>query len=89
MGNIDNKDLKKKSELGVASLVLGIVSIVFAIFWYITLPCGILAIIFGKKAINRVGSKLGKAGLILGIIGLVIFGLIYLSFIGIIIVANF
>ena len=89
MENIENKDLKKKSELGVASLVLGIISIVFAIFWYITLPCGILAIIFGKKSINRVGSKLGKAGLILGIIGLAIFTLIYLSFIGLIIVANF
>lgn len=89
MENMDNKDLKKKSELGVSSLVLGIISIVFAVLWYISLPCGVLAIIFGKKAINRVGSKLGKAGLILGIIGLVIFGLIYLSFIGIIIVANF
>lgn len=88
MENIENKDLKKKSELGVASLVLGIISIVFAIFWYITLPCSILAIVFGKKSINRVGSKLGKAGLILGIIGLVLFGLIYLSFIGLIIVAN-
>ncbi len=89
MENIDSKDLKKKSELGVTSLVLGIISIVFSIFWYMTLPCGILAIIFGKKAINRVGSKLGKAGLILGIIGLAIFTLIYLSFIGLIIVANF
>ena len=84
----DNNELKRKSGFGVASLVLGIVSIVFAIFWYISLPCGILAIIFGKKGINKVGSKLGKAGLILGIIGLVLFGLIYISFIGIIIVAN-
>ena len=88
MENVDNKDLKKKSSLGVSSLVLGILSIVFAIFWYISLPCGILAIIFGKKSINRVGSKIGKAGLILGIIGLALFTFIYLSFIGIIIVAN-
>ena len=84
----EKNELKKKSSLGVSSLVLGILSIVFAIFWYISLPCGILAIIFGKKAINKVGSKIGKAGLILGIIGLALFTFIYLSFIGIIIVAN-
>lgn len=86
---MENNELKKNSEFGVTSLVLGILSIVFSLFWYITLPTGILAIIFGKKSINRVGSKLGKAGLITGIIGLALFALIYLSMILIIIVSNY
>ena len=70
---------KKHSAKPTASLVLGILSIVFVLFWYITLPCGILAVIFGSKASRKLGNKLGKAGLILGIIGLSLFTLIYVS----------
>ena len=32
-----------KSVMHIVSLVLGIISIVTALFWYITLPTGILA----------------------------------------------
>ena len=70
---------KAHSSSGVASLVLGIISILTSLFWYITLPTGILAIIFGTKSIKKVGSKLGKAGLITGIIGLSLFAFIYIS----------
>ena len=77
-----------KSSLPVASLVLGIISIVTALFWYITLPTGIIAIVFGVKSIKRFGSKLGKAGLITGIVGLSLFLFIYISFAAILILAN-
>ena len=70
---------KNKSGMPVASLTLGIVSIVLSTFWYISLPAGILAIVFGAKYIKKMGSKLGKAGMILGIIGLSILLLIYVS----------
>ena len=70
---------KKTSAMPSASLVLGIISIVFSLFWYMSLPTGILAIIFGAKSIRKFGSKLGKAGLITGIIGLSLFALIYIS----------
>lgn len=79
---------KKKSSLSVASLVLGIISVLTTLFWFITLPTGILAIIFGVKGIRRVGSKLAKAGFILGIIGLSIFALIYISIILIILLST-
>lgn len=72
---------KGKSSIGIAGFVLGIISILSALFWYITLPTGILAIIFGAKSIKKIGSKLGKAGLIMGIIGLSIFAFIYISII--------
>ena len=75
---MDNKDLKKTSALGEVSLVLGIISILSALFWYITIPTSVLAIIFGKKAVNKFASKLGKAGLITGIIGISLFAFIYL-----------
>ena len=79
---------KNKSAMTVASLVLGIISILTAFFWYITLPTGVLAIVFGTKTIRKFGSKLGKAGLITGIVGVSLFAFIYLSFIAIIILEN-
>lgn len=85
----EKNELKNKSSMGIAALTLGIISVVSAIFWYISLPTGILAIIFGKKAINKVGSKIGKAGFILGIIGLSLFAFIYLSAIAIILINNY
>ena len=61
---------ENKNVMHICSLVLGIISIVFALFWYIALPTGILSIIFGVKSARRTGSKIGKAGMITGIIGL-------------------
>lgn len=86
---MNENESKKKSSFSVASLTLGIISIISALFWYITLPTGILAIIFGRKAISKVGSKLGKAGFILGIVGLSLFAFIYLSLISLIIISNY
>lgn len=79
---------KMKSGMPVASLTLGIISIVTALFWYITLPTGILAIIFGAKSAKKLGSKLGKAGLITGIVGLAMFAFIYIGLIFLIILSN-
>ena len=70
---------RKKSAAAVSSLVLGIISIVFALFYYISLPTGILAIIFGARSAKRTGSKIGKSGLITGIIGLSICLFLYIS----------
>lgn len=86
---MNENEAKKKSSLSVASLTLGIISVVSALFWYITIPTGILAIIFGRKSISKVGSKLGKAGFILGIVGLSIFAFIYLSLISLMLISNY
>lgn len=86
---MNENEIKNKSSLGVASLTLGIISVISTLFWYITVPTGILSIVLGRKAITKVGSKLGKAGLILGIVGLSIFTFIYLSLIALILIENF
>lgn len=79
---------KKNSGMHIASFVLGIISILTALFWYITLPAGVLSIIFGVKSSKRTGSKLAKSGMILGIIGLSIFTFIYVSMMIIIVIHN-
>ena len=76
------------SAMRISALVLGILSIVFNFFWYISLPTGILAIVFGTKSIKRTGSKLGKAGLITGIVGVALCIFTYVSLTLIIILSN-
>lgn len=72
---------KNKSAMAIASLPLGIISIVFSFFWYISVPTSIIAIIFGTKTIKRLGSKIGKAGLVTGIVGISICAFWYISII--------
>ena len=74
---VEVKD-KNKSAMAIASLPLGIISIITNLFWYLSLPTGILAIIFGAKTTRRLGSKIGKAGLITGIVGLSLCVFIYI-----------
>lgn len=88
MENNKKETKLKNSGMHIASFVLGIISIFTALFWYITLPTGVLAVIFGVKASKRTGSKLAKTGMILGIIGLSIFAFIYISMIILIILNN-
>lgn len=70
---------KNKSVMNIASLVLGIISILTSLFWYITLPTGILAIVLGVKSSKITGTKIGKAGMVTGIIGLSLFAFIYIG----------
>ena len=82
------ENVKEKSGMPVASLVLGIISIVTNLFWYMFIPTGILAIIFGAKSAKKMGSKLGKAGLIMGIIGISLGVFVYVGLTILIILAN-
>lgn len=82
------KNDKNKYVMHIAALVLGIISILTASFWYIVLPTGVLAIVFGVKSAKRTGSKIGKAGMITGIVGLSLFAFIYGSLILILLLEN-
>lgn len=73
--------------LAVASLVLGITSIIFSWWGLLTLAQVVLAIIFGAIGISRAnagasGKGQAVAGLILGCIGLVIYFFIGLFSLG-------
>lgn len=70
---------KEKKGFCIASMVLGIVALVFFCIWYISIPCGILAIIFGILGIKTINKGMAIAGLITGSIGLVISTLILIA----------
>jgi hypothetical protein len=72
---------KNNKVAPVASLVLGIISILSFLFYYISIPTSILAICFGVHARRNTGSKLGLTGVILGIVGITMCVFIYILFI--------
>lgn len=59
--------------MAIASMVLGIVGLVLFCIWYLSIPCGVIAIILGILH-NKKGEKSGMAtaGLVLGIIAIVL-----------------
>ena len=65
----------QSSGMAIASLVLGIISLFICLSW-VAAACGVLAIIFGLIAMNKVkagtggGGGMAKAGFIMGCIGL-------------------
>ena len=82
------EETKKGVASSISSLVLGIISILSGLFYYISLPTGILAIVLGAISIRKSGNKLGKTGMITGIVGTSLCAFIYISMVVIIILAN-
>ncbi len=69
---------QESKGLSIASMVLGIISVVLFCIWYISIPCAILAIIFGVVGMKKDGKGMAIAGLVLGIVALAILLMIYL-----------
>lgn len=67
----------KINGFNIASLVLGIVSIVLWCMWFISIPCSILALIFGILGIKKQGKGMAIAGIITGAISLVIWVVLF------------
>ena len=75
--NVKTEEPKQeKKGFCIESLVLGIITLIFFCLWYISIPCGILAIIFGIIGLKSTSRGMAIAGLITGSIGLVISALI-------------
>ena len=79
---------RKSPVLNISGFVCGIISIITSLFYYISIPTGIISIICSAKGIKKSGSRLAKAGLVLGIVGLSICTLIYILFVTIIVLGN-
>lgn len=61
--------METENKFATSALTLGILSIIFFVFFYISIPTGVLAIVFGSKAIRNTKKRSGKAGFVTGIIG--------------------
>lgn len=81
---IENKETEvinneKTPGLSVASMVLGIVSIVTWCAWFISIPCSILALIFGILGVKKPGKGMAITGIVTGSIVLAIWVLVFLG----------
>jgi len=70
--NTENQIENKTSGLTIASLVLGIVSLVLWCIWYISIPCAILALVFGIIGVKKKGKGMAIAGIATSAISLTI-----------------
>lgn len=76
---VQEESKKDKKGFSIAALVLGIISAVLFCLWYISIPCGILAIIFGILGIKSSKKGMSIAGLVTGAIGLVVSIIIFFT----------
>lgn len=77
LDNNEKNDGKiKSSGKTIAGFVLSICGLLLPAFWYISVPCGILAIRWGSKGMKN-KEKLSTPSLVLGIIEIVLTVLIY------------
>lgn len=62
----------EQKGMSIASLILGIISLVLFCFWYLSLPCAIIAIILGVMGRKKGGKGMATAGIVLGAIAIVL-----------------
>ena len=77
--NVEVKETveKPKTErkgFNITSMILGIIALVCCCWWYVAIPCSIIAIIFAIAGKHDAGKGMGTAGLVLGIVALGLWG---------------
>lgn len=70
--NISDTNITSRKGFSIASLILGIISLLTFCFIPLSILCGILSIIFGFIGLFRGGKGLGIAGLITGFLGMIL-----------------
>ena len=68
----NSTETTERKGFNVTSLILGIISLVSFCAWYISLPTGIIAIIFSIAGRKDAGRGMGVAGMVMGIIGVIL-----------------
>ncbi len=68
---------KDRKGLAIASMVLGIVALVLFCVWYISIPCAILALVFGIISLKSSKRGMAIAGISTGSVGFVLMILLY------------
>jgi hypothetical protein len=84
-----NLQAPAKTPQNTIALTCGILSILACTLLYLSIPLGVAAIILGYKGAKLSGARTARAGLVLGIIGIVLTSVIYLGALGIVLTQLF
>ncbi len=76
--NTNNNGVVERKGFNITSMILGIVSVVLFCFWYVSVPCSIIAIIFSIAGRKDAGRGMGIAGMVLGIIAIALWVLLFI-----------
>lgn len=71
--------VNERKGFNITSMILGIIAVVCVCWWYVSIPCSIIAIIFAIAGKHDAGKGMGTAGLILGIVALALYVLMVLG----------
>ena len=74
-----NAPKSERKGFNITSMILGIISVVCFCWWYVSVPCAIIAIIFSVAGKKDAGKGMGTAGMILGIIALALYVLMLIG----------
>ena len=61
-----------KKGFSIAALVLGIIALILCCIWYVSIPCGIIALILGIIGLKSSKRGMSIAGIITGVIGMIL-----------------
>ena len=68
-----------KKGFAIAALVLGIIAIVLCCIWYVSIPCGIIALILGILGRKTNKKGMSTAGIVTGVIGMILCIVLYVG----------
>ena len=74
-----NSPVTERKGFNITSMILGIIAVACFCWWYVSIPCAIIAIIFSVAGKKDAGKGMGTAGLVLGIIALGLYVLMVLG----------
>lgn len=67
-----NQQPTNKQGLAIAALVAGIISILTALIWFVSIPLAVVAVIFGALSTKSAKRGMAIAGIVTGSIGVVL-----------------
>lgn len=78
-----------KKGFSIAALVLGIIALVLCCIWYVSIPCGIIALILGIIGLKSSKRGMSIAGIITGVIGIVLTAVVAINLLSFITSSSF
>ena len=82
MSEINEKQVieeNKVSGLAISAMVLGIVALVLWCIWFVSIPCSIIALVFGIISVKKNGKGMAITGIVTGSVTIAIWTMLFLG----------